>query len=439
MNGFIDENKINGVIRFFLYVLIFWLPYSPAVVESCVIIGMILWMIKRGMVAGQQQNLTPSINERFFRYCKCFKLTPSPINRPVAFFLSACFLSVIGSAFFEQSWHNFLTKTLEWFIVYFLVIEVFQKKKHIYIAIFILLFTSGATALDSIVQFHITQKDVFLGHMIEPGSRATAGFKTANGLGAYLTVIIPLILALIFFKGKNLRFRFFVSLTFLLAVWSLIVTFSRGAWLGTLLGIMFFPLVFCFHDQLRKFYFALGLVCVTTVLYVYFGLMFTSSFDLEVLVRHSTVDWRLNIWQDGIRMIKDKPFFGHGINTFMQIFKFYRSDINTNPTYAHNCYIQLAAETGLFGLLSFLWIIGNLFRESFKKVTFFATHDSHLMILSSGLLSGIFAFLVHSFFDTNFYSLQLSVYLWCVIGLLMAIHNMKRLEKENVCVGANVR
>ena len=33
----IIENRIDSIIRFFLYLLIFWLPYSPAVIESSVI------------------------------------------------------------------------------------------------------------------------------------------------------------------------------------------------------------------------------------------------------------------------------------------------------------------------------------------------------------------------------------------------------------------
>ena len=160
-----------------------------------------------------------------------------------------------------------------------------------------------------------------------------------------------------------------------------------------------------------------------------------SSIGLESLMRHRTIRRRLDIWQDCIMMIKDKLFFGHGINTFMMLYESYRLGSKAGPTYAHNCYIQLAVETGIFGLLSFMWIIGRLFRESFRKIIFFATHNRRLMIMSSGLLSGIFAFLIHSFFDTNFYSLQLSVYLWFMIGIMGVLINQK--DKEELCASGH--
>ena len=136
------ENKFDIAIRFFLYVLIFWLPYSPAVVESCVIIGLLLWIVKRSLIVPEQKRQSNKFFEQIFERLKCFRVASSPINKPIALFLTACLISVLGSAFFEQSWHNFLTKTLEWFIVYFLVIEVLTEKRYIVIAVSILLFTA---------------------------------------------------------------------------------------------------------------------------------------------------------------------------------------------------------------------------------------------------------------------------------------------------------
>jgi len=40
-----------------------------------------------------------------------------------------------------------------------------------------------------------------------------------------------------------------------------------------------------------------------------------------------------------------------------------------------------------------------------------------------GLICGIFGFLVHSFFDAHFYSLQLSVFFWSMAGIAQALAN----------------
>lgn len=422
------KHKIDSAIRFFLYVLIFWLPYSPAVVEICVIVSLVFWIIKRGILASQRSTLAAAPG--LLGYLKAFQPIPTILNAPTAFFLAACLFSVIGSAFFEQSLHNFLTKTLEWFIVYFLVLEVFHNKKHIYIFIFIFIFTSLATVFDSIIQFYFTHRDLFLGHTILPGDRPTAGFKTPNGLGGYLTLVMPVSFAVIFLEKKTYPYRLLGWVMFLLACWSLILTFSRGAWVGTLFGGLFMLLTFLFYRQKLKFYFSLGFLLTTVFLYVLFLFTLAGSSNSGLLARFDTLQWRSGIWYESIRMVKDNLLFGHGINTFMQLFEAYRTDMGNGPTYAHNCYIQLAVETGMVGLFGFLWIMVDLFRKSVTHLNLYGTTDSTLAILAVGLLSGIFAFLVHSLFDTNLYSLQLSVYLWIMIGIQVAI--LRELKWQSV-------
>jgi len=418
-------DRIDALIRFFLYVLIFWLPYSSAVIESCVIICLILWILKRGIILTREKS--PA------RILKDVKLEPTFLNKPIAFFLFACMLSVTGSVLFGQSLHNFLTKTLEWFIVYFLVVEVFKNKKHIYIALAVLIFTVFSTAIDSLVQFYITNKDIFLGHMIEPGSRATAGFKTSNGLGGYLTLVIPALLAWIFLSQQKFRYRFIVLSVFFFVVWSLVVTFSRGAWVGVFFGGMFLLLYILLPKKRLQFYFSFGFFGAMAFLFILFFVILASSFDQPLFDRQETMHWRLDIWSISAEMIKDKFFFGHGINTYMRVFQAYRGNVHMGPTYAHNCYIQLAAETGIVGLLCFFWIIMEAFHRSLGKIEMYFAQDRNLAAVTIGLLSGIFAFLIHSFFDTNFYSLQLSVYLWFMIGMLVAacriFDNMARVSR----------
>ncbi len=414
--------RIDAVIRFFLYVLIFWLPYSPAVVESCVVISFVLWVVKRAVVAGQQKGPSGLPHQKFYQYLKYFKPAPSPIDKPIVFFLAFCLISAISSVFWRQSLPNFLTKTVEWFIVYFLVVEVFRKKTHIYIVLILFIVTSLATALDSIVQVYVTHKDLFLGHSITLGGRPTAAFKTSNGLGGYLTVAIPVLFAVALFKNRNLRYRVLIPVIFLLMLWSLVLTFSRGAWLGTFLGGMLMLFIFFFHRQKAKLYLSLGFFLIIVFLYLLFGLILAGSSSSDLLERFSTILWRVDIWRDSIPMIRDNLLFGHGINTYMRLFEAYRTDIGgANPTYAHNCYIQLAVETGIVGLSAFLWTIVELFRKSIICLDRYWANNYNFTILAMGLLAGIFAFLVHSFFDTHLYSLQLSVYLWFMIGLNVVI------------------
>lgn len=424
MNNSLFTHRADALIRFFLYILIFWLPYSSAVIESCVVLCLILWFFKRCILLKGQTELPDTLKKRLLWLLKGFKPESTFLNKPIAFFLLACLLSVTNSAFFGQSLHNFLTKTLEWFIIYFLVVEVFKSEKHVTIALAIFVFTAFSTSIDSLIQFYITHKDIFLGHVIGPGDRATAGFKTSNGLGGYLTIFIPGLFTWILFAKQKLRYRLGNCLVLSFAIWSLAVTFSRGAWIGVFLGGMFLFIFILSSKKKLKFYFSFGFFLLTVFLCVAFLLVLanSSSSGQVLLDKSGSIEWRLEVWHVCMEMIKDKLFFGHGINTFMRIFQAYRENFFMGPTYAHNCYIQLTAETGIIGLFCFLWIVVKMFHQSLGKIILnFAQDRNNLGVLTFGLLSGIFAYLVHSFFDTHFYSLQLSVYLWLMVGMMMAL------------------
>jgi len=142
-------------------------------------------------------------------------------------------------------------------------------------------------------------------------------------------------------------------------------------------------------------------------------------------IRLNNIQWRLDIWRASLKMIQDRPVIGHGINTFMRTLRQYDNGAYLNPTYAHNCYIQVTAETGILGLSCFLYILLQMFRSAKDHIAE-KLKNIDLRFIAIGLLTGALAFLTHSFFDVNFYSLQLSVHFWFMVGMLFAVMNLKK-------------
>ena len=132
---------------------------------------------------------------------------------------------------------------------------------------------------------------------------------------------------------------------------------------------------------------------------------------------------RKTIWQVAVRMIKDKPIFGQGLSTFMGNFPKYGKDYYYLKQgiipYAHNCYLQIAAEAGIVGLVSFLMLLGTFFIHTIKSLAKIKDKFYHAVL--SGVSAGIIVTLVHSVVDTNLYSLQLSVLFWVMLGLNAAL------------------
>ncbi len=410
---------IDRLICFFLYMLLFWLPYSSAVIESCVVTGLVLFVIKRIYQFVQLDKKTLK------NFLVSLKPKESFLNNAIYLYLFICMISAINSVVYEIAFHGLVSKVLEWFIIYFLVLEVFTTKKRVKTALIVLMVTAFSTILDSFWQYYFSHKDIFFGHTIGLGMRATAGFKTPNGLGAYLTLFIPFSLSTVFYWKNNISkwVSFFI---FLLSFWSIIIAFSRGAFMGALMGLLFLIFFLRLQGKPVKKNYVFLFVAIFGILAITGILVMNSHYVVDLLNRKGTADGRLSIWLESLQLIKDRPLFGHGINTFMRIFQYYRKVPSSSPTFAHNCYIQMAVEVGIVGLVSFLVIILKLFLNQFRKrETCYSSNN--FQVLSLGLLAGIFAFLVHSFFDNNLYSLQLSAFLWYMIGLYVAMDGLKKL------------
>ncbi|PKL92902.1 MAG: hypothetical protein CVV21_00735 [Candidatus Goldiibacteriota bacterium HGW-Goldbacteria-1] len=78
---------------------------------------------------------------------------------------------------------------------------------------------------------------------------------------------------------------------------------------------------------------------------------------------------RLSIFKSSLKMAADKPLLGHGIGSFAAIFPAYNFPIDAparyqmQADYAHNEYLQAAAELGLLGLAALLTLLFFIFKN----------------------------------------------------------------------------
>ena len=126
-----------------------------------------------------------------------------------------------------------------------------------------------------------------------------------------------------------------------------------------------------------------------------------------------TID-RQFMWQAALNMIKARPVLGHGVNTFMANYLTYWVGGERQPRYAHNCYLQVAAETGLVGLAAFGWLLWGILAR--MRTSLFLPLSGDRMVLL-GLYVGVLAFVIHSSVDTNFYSMRQAALFWTLAGL----------------------
>ena len=140
--------------------------------------------------------------------------------------------------------------------------------------------------------------------------------------------------------------------------------------------------------------------------------------DVVVLHDIGTRD-RWAMWQAALGMIRDRPIVGHGVNTFMANYLDYWVGGERMPRYAHNCYLQVAAETGIVGLAAFLWLLAALFLRLGRAARVPPFDASRLLL--SGLCAGLVAFAVQAGVDTNFYALRQAALFWVLAGMAVGL------------------
>lgn len=388
-------------IEFNLYLLAFFLPISKGIIEVTSSLAIVTFLIKKTI---HRQSVH------------------TYLNLPLSIFVAISGLSIIGTDSLYTGLRNFFFKLIQQVLLFFVIFDTLNTRQKIKNILWIMLASAFLVSIDGLFQY-FTHQD-FLRHRSMPfKKRINASFYTPNDLGAYLVPLTMLSLSTIFLRLKNIFINLIPKILFPLLFICLILTFSRGAWLSFIAGVIFMVTIMLLLKNKNLFLIALLLIFILLM-----SLPLRSDIPLHKILDFSdagTVD-RRGLWTIAWNMVKAKPFFGHGIGTFMHNFKKYDTiGYSHGVSYAHNCYLQMAADIGIAGVLVFLWMIITVLKKSIGIIL--ETKDG-LDILLLGLISSLGAFLIHSAVETNLYSLDLGTLFWVILGLVVSASTPRSLE-----------
>ncbi len=231
--------------------------------------------------------------------------------------------------------------------------------------------------------------------------RAFSLFSDPHMFSFYLGLVLPFFVFL-YFKGFNRVVLY--SIYFLIFI-TLTLTFTRGAYLAIIITFSaLFLLLWWIKEKKLALLFILSLLIfiipITPV-----SDRFYSSFDLD---EGSNVG-RLEMWQQAGETGFDYFFSGVGLGN-------YSLSVNSeldyrNPVTAHNLYLDIFSEMGIFALLILLILIIGTIYHLFKRIN----GDNGYLVIS--LIGSLVYFLVHSVFETAIYSPSVLALLMVILGL----------------------
>lgn len=406
-----------------LCIIIFTLPFSKSAVEICFAIALALWALKK--IFFHEPHIYPAHS---------FKQILSSQNLPIYLFVFACFISILHSASIVLSVKGLFFKLLEGVLLYFIAAETISGRKKLSVILAAIVLSILLISADGIFQLKSESGRDFLRGYSGAG-RITASFNTPNGLGGWITIMLPLVLGTACAGGNRWPNKLLTLILWPLAgvlSFGLVLTRSRGALIGTVFAMIFFAI----YKRSRIFLIAVGAIVAILSFIILYSMNFQLSFMddflpslknnlVQVMLKMDIV--RTHLWREALLIIRDFPVFGCGLNTYSIVAPIYKSALPEAGIYPHNSYLQMAAETGIVGLASFILVIISLFKTSIANMRKIKNTFYNNVLL--GLLAGLFGFLVHSFFDVNFYALQLAILMWFIMGLIIAVQKIALKEE----------
>ena len=363
-----------------LCVLIFFLPIAHTETIRAFSFGipLALWFLKM------------AVQKRWL-----FKRTP--LDLPIFLFTAVAALSLITAVDFHYSLEEFTGEWVTGIALFYLLVNNFREEG--------LKYFLGAILLGNLVMVVYGNYDFFRqgGSLVDYQVRASSLHYIAGALATYLITVLPyLLLAVLIYPNLTTRLAlFFLAL---LNFFTLYLTHVRGAWIAAaVIGFLI-----CGKFYSRKMALALVTGGALFILFLAPEKILTHHAPLESQGSHeSRIATGLARWEVlkfSFDRIGENPFkmLGFGRRSFVKQYgEFYEKYKGALLWHAHNTFINLILQTGVQGLVFFLFLVykilkftygrAELEKEPLKKVFLFATFFMLISFFMRNLSDDFFA------------------------------------------------
>ena len=255
--------------------------------------------------------------------------------------------------------------------------------------------------------------------------RIYSTLENPNLLAGYLLPVLPLALvALLRWPGRARKL--FALTALVLGVAALVLTFSRGAWMGLVAEAAVISLLLAVRATrawplLWRRLFPLLLLTGGAALLV---VLVTQVEPLRVRVmslvagrQDSSNNFRINVWLAALDMVQARPWLGigPGNDAFNQIYPLFQQP-KFNALSAYSIPLELAVEAGIPGLLAGI----GLLLASLRSATSLWRSDSCFSLPALAAIAVIVGLTVQGLTDTIFFRPEVQLSGWFCIATLAA-------------------
>ena len=366
------------------------LTFSTALMEITFTAAFIAWVLLKWRFP------TPFFFERKMFVC-------------LALFIFLCVISFFWSEFPKQSFRG-VFKMLKYFAVFWIAAETLVPSERHTRALRLLILLFLFLGLDGMWQY-VSGFDLLRHFPYEAataGPRISASFKNYGLLAAFIILFAPLLASRIQRKASADGFSLLAGIGILLGFFLVFWTRLRGAWIALAGGVIFYLF---FAEKKIYLIFLLGAIFAGVLI-----LPRSMLIHLDAQGKEQSLRERFYLWDRAIQVIEARPWTGTGINTYTVAHEKYDQTNNwrVRRYYAHNGYLQMAAETGLPSLAFLLVFFFFYFKNAFRCLRQRQEETEKRTIV--GFLAGMAGFMILGMTDTVFHNPQAIMSFWFLAG-----------------------
>lgn len=418
-------------------ILYYYLPikYLAAGIIGIIGLVLILYDIKLGLMAGVF--LVPFLPDElvllfmffliavyFYRqaFVEQSSLTKAPIDMPIVLFIMIIIISTITSINPVGSFRD-LALHFGGLSFLFVMMNSVKKKEDFNIIVTMLVLSATLVALYGLYQYvvgvEIDPAWVDKNNNPEITTRIYSVFYNPNILAEYLLFTIPLSVSLLWYSKKIHKKLIFLGTTMVMTL-ALVLTLSRGAWLGFAFSAFIFVVL-----VERRLLLSIGPIIVGGVFFL------PQSIINRILsignLQDSSNAYRITMWNITMNIIRDNWMAGVGFGhlPFKQTYETY---IRTMPLFhSHNTYLQTAAEMGIPGLIAFLLFLFILFKYGINQLI--RNEDKYIKIMAAGAIASLGGVLLNGVTESVLYLPKIIFTFWILVSLILTLVRINDLDK----------
>jgi len=381
----------DKILKFLLLALAFSVPFfgrSPNISKYLAIILVMTWLF-RGKVS-----------------------LKNPIALPVFFYLAVTILSGIVGLNPQNSMRYFLKHSIN-IILVLIIADCIKDHKTFKLVIKVFLISAGFVCFLGILQYFSTRLSFLTKPLSLIGIQRMFGGRIYSTRGHPLVfadniaLYLPVMAAFAVYNRKVLS-----VIGTIVAATALILTYSRTPAAAVL--FVFILAVILFFKRLK--------ILVIPV----FASLF-AAFLIIAVFKGMPVKQRMNLnlggrvagWKAALNMTKKYPLFGVGSGNVSMYYKKTDEWRKAKLSHMHNTYVQIAVATGMFGFITFIWIIYAFFRECIKRIKSIHIEEEEKFVLI-GITFGFIATFLAGMTDDLFCRSEIYYPIYFLAGLAMS-------------------